>query len=636
MIKLLKGETVYYLGLQYIIFKVKDLNRAVIKSKKDGAIQVVKISDLTDKAPESPDEDGGDEFLPIEAYPEHKVKKAEWRLSIIKPFLNELRGNKAALIKVAEAHGIGVSTMYKWIARYDTYGNLSCLVDSELKGGKNLGRMAKKIEDLMSEAIHEEYLESKSFNSTYNVLVEKLKDNDYKEKDYPHKSTLRRRIKVISDYIKVSRRKGPRTAAQMYDPKVGKTPGITHPLSRVEIDHTELDVMLVDEKDRKVLKRPWITVVLDCWSRMVLGFYISFDPPSAFSVGRALGNAMLRKEKFLESIGLSDLQWPCYGKMRTLVCDNGKEFRGTMLKESCAEYNITLKWRPPRKPEKSGMIERYMGTIAEELKDLAGTTKVSKEMRARFKPERTASLTLSAFEKWFTVWLLEVYHKRPHRGIDEMMPIDKWEKGIMGSDEQAGIGMPMVFTDEKKLRIDFLPRYERTIQRTGVHLHKFRYFSDRMIKWTNARDEKARGLKKPGRKFIFRVDPRNIASILFFDPADNKYHPVASTLNIAPGIMSIWDHRRAVAKVREDRKPVNQNSIYAAYKRMRNIEEEEGNETRDAKKRLERESRMAKEEPVAEAAVPAKVIPINSFKVSTNEIKPYEELEYHTNKRSFK
>lgn len=51
MIKLLKGETVYYLGLPYIIFKVKDLNRAVIKSKKDGAIQVVKISDLTDKAP---------------------------------------------------------------------------------------------------------------------------------------------------------------------------------------------------------------------------------------------------------------------------------------------------------------------------------------------------------------------------------------------------------------------------------------------------------------------------------------------------------------------------------------------------------------------------------------------------------
>jgi hypothetical protein len=37
--------------------------------------------------------------------------------------------------------------------------------------------------------------------------------------------------------------------------------------------------------------------------------------------------------------------------------------------------------------------------------------------------------------------LLEVYHKRPHRGIDEMMPIDKWERGIMGSDEQAGTGM---------------------------------------------------------------------------------------------------------------------------------------------------------------------------------------------------
>jgi putative transposase len=100
----------------------------------------------------------------------------------------------------------------------------------------------------------------------------------------------------------VYRRQGKRTAQQQFDPKPGKTPGATFPLSKVQVDHTILDIMLVDEITRQPFKRPWITLLIDVFSRVILGFYISFDAPGAYGTGRAIANAILPKDKFLKSI----------------------------------------------------------------------------------------------------------------------------------------------------------------------------------------------------------------------------------------------------------------------------------------------------------------------------------------------
>lgn len=637
MIKLNRNETVYYQGLEYAIFKVRDLETVLIRNKKTSEIKPVKIADLSDRDPGSKEvQDAYD--IPIEAYPEEKLKKAQWRLSIITPFLNELRGNKKALIQTAEGFGLNPSTLYKWISKFDIYGNVGCLVDSDSKGGTSKGRFEENIEDAISEIIREVYLEAKSFKETYNQIVQRFEELEY---EVPHKNTIRRRIKWISEYEKVSKRSGPRTAGQLYDSKVGTTPGAATPLSLVQIDHTELDIMLVDEKERKPFKRPWITILIDVCSRMVLGFYISFDPPGAYATGRAIAHAILRKENFLESIGLPDVEWPCWGKMRTLHCDNAKEFRGTMLKESCANYMINLKWRPPRTPEMGGHIERLMGTVMEELRDLPGTTKVSKEMRAKFKPENTASFTLSEFEKWFTLWVTNVYHKRAHRGIDGMAPTEKWKQGILGNSEQPGIGLPEIITDEKKLKFDLLPQFKRTVQRTGVHILKFRYYSGVLTRWINAADEKSRGKVKAKRQFVFKMDPRDISSIFFLDPIRKEYCEIPTALNIKPDRVSIWDYRRAVAKLKVDRKPINERSIYVTYKQLREMEKEATKTTKEVRKRNEREARIKKETPTkVNTPVESKATSSDSttsiFNNSNLNIKPYEELEHDGFRRPFK
>jgi putative transposase len=47
------------------------------------------------------------------------------------------------------------------------------------------------------------------------------------------------------------------------------------------------DVIVVDERDRLAIGRPWITLAIDVFCRGVLGFHVSLDPPSVTSIGMA-------------------------------------------------------------------------------------------------------------------------------------------------------------------------------------------------------------------------------------------------------------------------------------------------------------------------------------------------------------
>ncbi|WP_049790574.1 hypothetical protein [Trichormus azollae] len=53
--------------------------------------------------------------------------------------------------------------------------------------------------------------------------------------------------------------------------------------------------MLVDEENKKVIGRPYITLLMDSYSGCVTGFYLGFEPAGSHQVGLALGNGILPK-----------------------------------------------------------------------------------------------------------------------------------------------------------------------------------------------------------------------------------------------------------------------------------------------------------------------------------------------------
>jgi putative transposase len=188
----------------------------------------------------------------------------------------------------------------------------------------------------------------------------------------PSRTAIQARLSARSLRELMKARKGSEAARQAFAPvRPGLRPSF--PLEIVQIDHTKVDTQLVDDLSRAVVGRPWLTVVLDVFSRSVVGFYLSFDAPSASGVALAISQAELAKSDWLSERGL-DFVWPMQGVPQSLHLDNGKEFHSKALRRGCQQHGMRIDYRPPATPRFGGHIERLMGTLMSRVHALPGTT----------------------------------------------------------------------------------------------------------------------------------------------------------------------------------------------------------------------------------------------------------------------
>lgn len=373
-------------------------------------------------------------------------------------------------------------------------------------------------------------------------------------------------------------------AKEQYDLHKGPFPGADFPLSIVQIDHTQVDIILVDEKYRQPLQRPFLTLAIDTFSRMVVGFYLSFDPVGAIAVGMCMAHAILPKETWLSSINVQG-DWPCWGVPSALHMDNAKEFRSKMLERACEKYGMRLEYRPVGSPHWGGVIERMMKTSMDEVHSLPGTTFSNVQNRKEYSSEGKAVFTLAEFEKWFTVFIINVYNRRVHRALNTS-PFERYKEGIFGSPSQLGTGLPAIPYDALQVRLDFLPSEERTIQEDGIVISHLKYKGDVLIPYVNAPGGDC-DKSKVKRKFIFKYDPRNITHVYFLDP-DNNYHWIPCK-NIGYTDVSLWEYRQALAKVKlKGKEYVNSDEIFKSIAEMRQIESDSVERTRKMSRKAHR------------------------------------------------
>ena len=133
-------------------------------------------------------------------------------------------------------------------------------------------------------------------------------------------------------------------------PKTGHFPEVLAPLDVVQIDHTPVDLIIVDDKHRKPIGRPWITIAIDIYSRMITGYYISLDAPSVTSVGMCLARSILPKNELLEQNNIENITWDVFGYPEKIHVDNGSDFRSEDLRKSCALHGINIEFRPLARP----------------------------------------------------------------------------------------------------------------------------------------------------------------------------------------------------------------------------------------------------------------------------------------------
>ena len=98
----------------------------------------------------------------------------------------------------------------------------------------------------------------------------------------PSRPAIDRRLKRTAG-VRVHRRGV--AAPGNADPRI--SPGsfvVRRPLDVVQIDHTPMDIVVVDDLYRQPLGKPYLTLATDVATRCALGFVISFVPPSAGTV----------------------------------------------------------------------------------------------------------------------------------------------------------------------------------------------------------------------------------------------------------------------------------------------------------------------------------------------------------------
>ena len=348
----------------------------------------------------------------------------------------------------------------------------------------------------------------------------------------PNYRTVVRRVEGLDPRYVMAKRQGSKRAREKFGPVGVSTLRPDFPMDVVQIDHTLVDVMVVDREHRESIGRPWLTLAIDVASRAIVGFSVSLENPSALSVSLVLSHAVLPKTSWLADRELQTLDWPMAGLPRLIHVDNAKEFHSQALLRGCQEYSIAIEHRPRRQPHLGGHIERLIGTMMGAVHLLPGTTFSNANEKGSYDSEERAVLTLAELERWLALQIAGVYHLSEHSALGET-PLEAWREGV------AKRKQPLRYPPSaEEFFLDFLPAVSRMVQRDGIHFHQIRYWHNVLSPWAGR-------LKKP---LWVKYDPRNLSRVYVRDPEGQHWPVPYADLRQPP--IALWELTEARKRLR--------------------------------------------------------------------------------------
>ncbi|WP_159588166.1 Mu transposase C-terminal domain-containing protein [Hydrogenophaga sp. BPS33] len=233
-------------------------------------------------------------------------------------------------------------------------------------------------------------------------------------------------------------------------------------LDRVEVDHTPLDLIALTSKGG-FAGRPNLTVLIDVATRMILGIWISFQPPNSGSVLRALRVAILPKDDLMRKLRIKS-EYDAHGVPLELVLDNGLEFHGNDLEGAALDLQIKVVYCPRRQPRFKGVVENWLKQINYRFMHLQpGTTLDRYFKRNELDPYRDAVIPLEDLKRFIWKWIAEVYSRRFHRGL-QTCPREKWS-------ELAKLGPPVLPKRMDVVTFYTSPIHQRMLSSKGIEIN---------------------------------------------------------------------------------------------------------------------------------------------------------------------
>ena len=350
-------------------------------------------------------------------------EEALLRHEILKPYLEGLP---------PEHQTVPARTIRDWKKKYlEAQQKHGCGLVGLLSHRKSKGNRSRKLPqasfDLMNKVIDEDYetYKQKTKWVSYCKLVKLSEEQGILTPSY---RTFREEIKKRSTYMQTKKRQGRRAAYQhqeFYWELTRTTPRHgDRPFEIGHIDHTELDIELVDSKTGQNMGRPWATFFSDAYSRRLLAVYLTFDPPSYRSCLMAIRSCVKN-----------------HGRLpQIIVVDNGAEFYSTYFETLLAAFEITKKQRPPAQARFGSVCERLFGTSNKQfIHNLQGNTQITRNVRQVTKsvnPKNHAVWTLACLYDRLCSWAYEVYDDIAHPALHQT-PRDAFTQGILQGGDRS-------------------------------------------------------------------------------------------------------------------------------------------------------------------------------------------------------
>ena len=444
---------------------------------------------------------------------------------------------------LAKRLGVHWRTIYRYRARLAQIGE-STAIAGRTRGWKPLvSRLSFKQEQAIEQAIAT--LRKKPGAVRVVDLVEEVGARcRLLRAPCPSRPAIDRRLKRTAG-VRVHRRGV--AAPGNADPRISPGPFIVRrPLDVVQIDHTPMDIVVVDDLYRQPLGKPYLTLATDVATRCIVGFVISFVPPGASTVSLCMTLIVSPKDAWLKQLGVSGT-WPMAGLPKTLHLDGAAEFKSKALRRGCDQYGIELVYR--ERPHHGGHIERLIGTKMSKLKKLPGATGGSPKARKAHDPDKHSAMTLGELEAWFALQIVGRHHQDPHRGLKGGTPSGAWALHHV-----PGVGPGPL----KRFRIAFLPAVTRTLRRDGIVFQHLRYWHPIFSQWLATRD-----------KLTLHFDPRNLSKL--YVPHENDYLEVPYAELRQPPV-SLRETDAAARHLRESgQKTINPALLIEAIEKQREI-----------------------------------------------------------------
>ncbi len=228
-----------------------------------------------------------------------QVPPATWaeaarRIHVIRPLAENIHRTRADVAAAAKVLGCRVSYAYVLLDRYLADPTTTSLVPRRRGPCAGSSRLSGDVDELIDLAIESMYLTKQRPR-----VADLLREIRHRCHDLgipkPSRKAVTNRLKAKPRAVVMTRREGRRAARERLEPVTGSFESPA-PLAVVQIDHTVVDVIVVDAASRCPIQRPWLTVAIDVYSRCVAGFHLSLDAPSATSVALCIAHAALPKE----------------------------------------------------------------------------------------------------------------------------------------------------------------------------------------------------------------------------------------------------------------------------------------------------------------------------------------------------